>query len=113
VRGGFYKVRNDPDLVTSKLAALHYYQLSLQAPKPPGGSSTPPRRNVERRSSRARANARNAICRRSKPMLATTHTRRPRCASTLLQVMLLGREAVEPSSRQSKVGCSASELAIR
>jgi hypothetical protein len=47
VRGGFYKVRNDPDLVTSKLAALHYYQLSLQAPKPPGGSSTPPRRNVE------------------------------------------------------------------
>lgn len=38
VRGGFYKVRNDPDLVTSKLAALHYYQLSLQAPKAPAGS---------------------------------------------------------------------------
>jgi hypothetical protein len=38
VRGGFYKVRHDPDLVTPKLAALHYYQLSLQAPKPPKGS---------------------------------------------------------------------------
>ena len=38
VRGGFFKVRNDPDLVTPKLAALHYYQLSLQAPKPPKGS---------------------------------------------------------------------------
>jgi hypothetical protein len=38
VRGGFYKVRNDPDLVTPKLAALHYYQLSLEAPKPPKGS---------------------------------------------------------------------------
>ena len=38
VRGGFFKVRNDPDLVTPKLAALHYYQLSLQAPKPPRGS---------------------------------------------------------------------------
>jgi cytochrome c peroxidase len=38
VRGGFYKVRHDPDLVTPKLAALHYYQLSLRAPKPPKGS---------------------------------------------------------------------------
>ena len=31
-------VRNDPDLVTSKLAPLHVYQLSLQAPRPPRGS---------------------------------------------------------------------------
>jgi hypothetical protein len=27
-------VRSSPDLVTSKLAALHYYQLSIPAPKP-------------------------------------------------------------------------------
>jgi cytochrome c peroxidase len=27
-------MRNSPDLVTSKLAALHYYQLSIPAPKP-------------------------------------------------------------------------------
>jgi hypothetical protein len=38
VRGGFYKVRHDPDEVTSKLGPLHYYQLSLPAPTPPPGS---------------------------------------------------------------------------
>jgi hypothetical protein len=38
VRGGFFRLRHDPDQVTSKLAPLHYYQLSLQAPKPPAGS---------------------------------------------------------------------------
>jgi len=38
VRGGFFKLRHDPDQVTSKLAPLHYYQLSLQAPTPPAGS---------------------------------------------------------------------------
>lgn len=31
-------IRNNPDLVTSKLAALHYYQLSIPAPEPPEGS---------------------------------------------------------------------------
>jgi hypothetical protein len=35
---GFGDVRNDPDLVTSKLAPLHVYQLSLPAPRPPRGS---------------------------------------------------------------------------
>jgi hypothetical protein len=35
---GFADVRHDPDLVTSKLAPLHVYQLSLKAPKPPRGS---------------------------------------------------------------------------
>jgi hypothetical protein len=38
VRGGFFKLRHNPDQVTSKLAPLHYYQLSLKAPKPPAGS---------------------------------------------------------------------------
>jgi hypothetical protein len=37
-KAGFGDVRNTPDLVTSKLAALHYYQLSIPAPKPPRDS---------------------------------------------------------------------------
>ena len=41
VRGGFFKLRHNPDQVTSKLAPLHYYQLSLKAPKPPAGSFDP------------------------------------------------------------------------
>jgi cytochrome c peroxidase len=35
---GFGNVRNTPDRVTRKLAALHLYQLSLEAPPPPRGS---------------------------------------------------------------------------
>jgi len=31
-------VRNDPDLVTPRLPALHFYQLALEAPRPPRGS---------------------------------------------------------------------------
>ena len=38
VRAGFGNVRNDPDLVSAKLPALHFYQLALPAPKPPKGS---------------------------------------------------------------------------
>jgi mono/diheme cytochrome c family protein len=37
-KAGFHDVRNAPDLVTPKLAALHYYQLSIPAPRPPAGS---------------------------------------------------------------------------
>ena len=38
VKAGFANVRNTPDLITSKLAALHLYQLGLEAPKPPSKS---------------------------------------------------------------------------
>lgn len=38
VRAREYDVRGQPDLVTSKLPALHLYQLSLPAPTPPAGS---------------------------------------------------------------------------
>jgi len=34
-------ITNNPDLITKKLAALHYYQLSIPAPKPPPGSFDP------------------------------------------------------------------------
>ena len=37
-RAGFGNVRNDPDLVSAKLPALHFYQLAIPAPKPPKGS---------------------------------------------------------------------------
>ena len=32
---GAYNVRSDPDLVTSELADLHFYQLAIPAPEPP------------------------------------------------------------------------------
>lgn len=38
---GFSEVRHDPDLVTPKLAALHFYQLSIEAPSTPQGSFDP------------------------------------------------------------------------
>lgn len=37
-RMGFDNIRNTPDLVTPKLAALHFYQLAIPAPTPPAGS---------------------------------------------------------------------------
>src|SRR5687767_9821069 len=37
-QAGFGNVRKTPDLVTSKLAPLHLYQLSLEAPRAPRGS---------------------------------------------------------------------------
>lgn len=37
-RAGFGNVRNDPDLITSKMPALHFYQLAIPAPKPPKDS---------------------------------------------------------------------------
>ena len=38
VENGFYKVVNNPDLITSKLPALRAYQHSIAAPEPPAGS---------------------------------------------------------------------------
>jgi len=37
-KSGSGNTRGKPDLVTSKLAALHFYQLAIPAPKPPAGS---------------------------------------------------------------------------
>ncbi len=37
-RNGFGDVRSDPDLISSKLPDLHFYQLAIPAPKPPAGS---------------------------------------------------------------------------
>jgi hypothetical protein len=38
VRQKHYDVRSSPDLVTDKLAALHFYQLAIPAPRPKKGS---------------------------------------------------------------------------
>lgn len=40
-RAGFGNVRSDPDLITSKLAALHFYQLAIPAPTSPPGTFDP------------------------------------------------------------------------
>ena len=37
-QNGFGHVVSDPDLITPKLAALHFYQLAIPAPRPPTGS---------------------------------------------------------------------------
>lgn len=37
-KAGYANVRNTPDLITSKLAALQFYQLAIPAPAPPAGS---------------------------------------------------------------------------
>ena len=37
-KAGFGHVKNTPDLITPRLAALHFYQLALPAPVPPKGS---------------------------------------------------------------------------
>ena len=37
-RNNFGHIKNDSDLITPKLAALHFYQLALPAPVPPEGS---------------------------------------------------------------------------
>src|SRR5712692_11142342 len=37
-KSGSYNTRGTPDRLTSKLAALHFYQLSIPAPMPPDGS---------------------------------------------------------------------------
>jgi len=40
-KSGSFNTRGTPDLVTSKLGALHFYQLAIPAPKPPKGSFDP------------------------------------------------------------------------
>jgi CxxC motif-containing protein (DUF1111 family) len=37
-RNGLGHVRHEPDLITAKLPALHFYQLAIPAPTPPPGS---------------------------------------------------------------------------
>ena len=81
---GFDNVRNTPDLITPKLAALHFYQLSIPAPEPPAGSFDRGRRPLEeRRSSWVQRSARPATCRRCSSNRAGRCIPRKRSASTI------------------------------
>jgi hypothetical protein len=70
------------DLITPKLAALHFYQLALEAPAPPAGSFDAAAAGRGRSSSAARPSAAAATWSRSTPSRAGTCTRRRRSAST-------------------------------
>jgi hypothetical protein len=59
-RAGFANKRDNPDLITSKLAALHYYQLSIPPPKPPENSFD--KRAAERGKALFEGKARCATC---------------------------------------------------
>lgn len=59
-RAGLWNVRMQPDLVSSKLPALHFYQLALPAPKPPEGSFDP--KAAERGKTLFNTTARCATC---------------------------------------------------
>lgn len=59
-RSGFANKRDVPDLITSKLPALHYYQLSIPPPRPPKGSFD--RKAAMRGSAVFRNQARCATC---------------------------------------------------
>jgi hypothetical protein len=60
-KAGFNNVRNTPDMITSKLAALHFYQLAIPAP-------TPAKRDVD-----DRAAARGEVIFNGKAQCAQCH----------------------------------------
>jgi hypothetical protein len=59
-RSGLHNLRGKPDLISSKLAALHIYQLALPAPRPPLGSYDPAA--AERGKALFRGKARCSTC---------------------------------------------------
>src|SRR5688500_9664061 len=81
-REGFGDLRSDPDLITSKLAALHFYQLAIPAPPPPEGSFDPDSAARGEELFNGRRGADVVTCRRSTPSRAGTCTRPRRSAST-------------------------------
>lgn len=79
-RAGFANVRNNPDLISSKLPALQMYQLSILAPAPPDGSSTVPRRRAAKPYLAGRRTAPPVMCHRLSPNRAGTCTQPPKSA---------------------------------
>ena len=81
---GFGNVRREPDLVTPKLGALHFYQLAIPAPPAPKAASMRGRPSAARHCLRptARPAARIATSRRSIPSPASICTRPRRSALT-------------------------------
>ena len=75
---GFGNVRNTPDLITPKLAALHLYQLAIPAPTPPAGSFNADAASRGKRSSMARRSVQFVTCRPCSQSRDGTCTRPPR-----------------------------------
>ena len=95
-----WNIRNDPDLVTAKLPALHFYQLSHRRPEAAGGQLRQGGRGARAgRSSTARRTARAATCRRCSPSRAGRCTRPPRSASTT------SRRSARPTSATGRRRC--------
>jgi hypothetical protein len=95
VKNGFANMRGNPDNVTAKLAALHYYQLSIPAPTPPAGSYNVQAAQMVSSSSRARPNAPVATSRRYSLSQAGIYTLRRRS-----ELMTFRRTAV-PANRST------------
>ena len=71
-KSGSGNTRDTPDRVTAKLAALHFYQLSIPAPKAPAGSYDKAAFERGKAIFDGPASAPPATCRRSSPSPATT-----------------------------------------
>lgn len=81
-KSGSGNARGKPDLVTSKLAALHFYQLAIPAPKPPAGSFNKDAATRGKEIFNVKGQCAPATCRLSSPSRETTCTHRVRLAST-------------------------------
>jgi hypothetical protein len=95
-RSGAYNARGKPDLITAKLAALHFYQLAVPAPTPPSGTLT---RKMQRRakySSTTRRTVRVAMSRPYSPSRETTFIRQPRSVWTLFRRIDRRPTCIEP-----------------
>ncbi len=99
-REGFGNVRNDPDLITAKLPALHFYQLAIPAPPAPPGSFDAAAAARGETVFKGAADARSATCRRSSPSRDGTCTRPQRSASTTSRRSVRLTNVTEP--RRSK-----------
>jgi hypothetical protein len=81
-RANLGNVRASEDRITPKLAALHFYQLALPAPRPPAGSFDPTAAARGKTVFEGKAGSPAATCRRSTPSPVGTCTPPRRSAST-------------------------------
>ena len=90
-RAGLWNIRSKPDLVSSKLAALHYYQLSIPAPEPPPDTYNAMAANRGRSVFEGKAKCSTCHARPSSPSRAGPCTRRRRSGS------MISRRAARPT----------------
>lgn len=69
VKSGIWNKRDDVDLITSELSALHYYQLSIPAPTAPKVYTMGRLQHVDKQFSMVRRNVRSATSLRFSPSL--------------------------------------------